>query len=350
MAEDLVSLVPVFKIEVDGAELAAESRAAVQSVRFEEELNVASMFVIKLSTMDVEKGDWKFLDLQTFHLGTEVKLYFGMDSYEEMMVGETTSIEPSFGKGISAIEVRGYDRLHRLRFGKKRRTFTDMKDSDIISTIAGDWGLTPDTEDSGTVNPYVYQNNLSDLEFVLERAKRIRYEVGVKNKTLAFKSSKEKDSESLSLEYKADFDEFAVKLSARYEGHEFMVQGWDFKKKEPISGKAKIGNEVSKMSAKKSGAEMTESAFGASSSSVVDEHPQDASDAEKVAIARFNTHITESVTGEGKCAGMPSLRAGKTIKVKGIGMFSGIYYVTQTTHSIDEKGYNTSFKVRRVGV
>jgi len=45
-----------------------------------------------------------------------------------------------------------------------------MKDSDIISTIAGDWGLTPDTEDSGTVYPYVYQNNLSDLEFVLERA------------------------------------------------------------------------------------------------------------------------------------------------------------------------------------
>jgi len=54
---------------------------------------------------------------------------------------ETTSIEPSFGKGISAIEIRGYDRLHRLRFGKKRRTFTNMKDSDIISTIAGDWDL-----------------------------------------------------------------------------------------------------------------------------------------------------------------------------------------------------------------
>ena len=350
MAADVVSLVPVFKIEVDGTELAAGSRAAVQGVRFEDELNVASMFVLKLSTSDIEKGDWQFLDLKTFHIGSEIRLYFGMDSYEEMMVGETTSIEPSFGKGISAIEIRGYDRLHRLRFGKKRRTFTNMKDSDIISTIAGDWGLTPDTEDSGTVYPYVYQNNLSDLEFVLERAKRIGYEVCVKDKTLAFKSSKEKDSESLSLEYKADFDELAVKLSARYEGNEFVVQGWDFKKKEPISGKAKKGNEVSLMSAKKSGAEMTESAFGASISSVVDEHPQDTSDAEKVAIARFNSHIGESVTGEGKCLGLPSLRAGKTVKVKGIGMFSGIYYVTKTTHSIDEKGYHTSFRVRRVGI
>lgn len=350
MPDDIASLVPVFKIEVDGTELDSDSVAAVSSIRFEEELNSASMFMIKLTTFDLEKGDWRFLDLKTFHPGAGIRLSFGMDTHEEMINGEITSLEPSFSKDLSTIEIVGFDRMHRLRFGKKSRTFTNMADSDIISKIAIDWGLSAETSSSGTVHPYIYQNNQSDLEFALERARRIGYELHVKDKKLIFKPSREKDSESLVLEYKANLDEFTVKLNTRYEGTEFTVQGWDFKKKQFISGTAKKGKEVSKMSAEKSGAELTESAFGVIKSSIVDEHPQDASDAENIAAAKFNEHITQSLTGEGKCAGIPGIRAGKTIGIKGIGNFSGTYYVTQTIHSIDENGYNTTFKVRRVGI
>lgn len=121
-------------------------------------------------------------------------------------------------------------------------------------------------------------------------------------------------------------------------------------KKDTISATAKSGNKVSQMSSKETGSDMTKSAFGASSSAVVDEYLVDASDAEKVAVARYNAHLVESVTGEGRGAGYSSVRAGKTVEITGIGRFEGIYYVTSTTHTIDTTGYNTSFKVRRVGV
>jgi len=87
LAADVVSLVPVFKIEVDGTELAAGSRAAVQGVRFEDELNVASMFVLKLSTSDIEKGTGNFLDLKNFILAAKSGYISEWNSYEEMMVG-----------------------------------------------------------------------------------------------------------------------------------------------------------------------------------------------------------------------------------------------------------------------
>lgn len=351
MTEEEISTVPVFKIEVDGTELSPDILTTVESVKFEEEINTASMLVIKLSSRDFDKLTWRFIDLVDFHLGSEVKLYMGTDSNELMMVGEIVSIEPLFSKGFSSVEIRGYDRLHRLRFGKKRRTFSDMTDSDIASTIAGDWDLSPEVEDTGTTHPYMYQNNQSDLEFLLERAKRIRYEVFVEDKTLNFRPGKEDDSESMTLEYMVDLDEFLVKLSARYEGSEVVAQGWDFMKKEPITFTAKSGDEISRMSAEETGAAMTETAFGASSNFVVDQFLMDASDAEKVAIAKYNAHLVESVTGTGKCEkGNPLLRKGKTIEIKGTDRFSGIYYVTSTSHTSDAGGYKTSFKVRRVGV
>lgn len=350
MPENIVSTVPIFKVKVDGNDLSADAMAAIESVVFEEELNTASMFILKLATSDFEKGAWQYVDLEYFRLGSEVKIYMGMDDLVLMIVGEITSLKPSFSEISPTIEIRGYDRLHRLRFGSKRRTFMDAKDSDIASAIAGEWGLSAKSEDTGTVHSHIYQNNQSDLKFLLQRAKRIRYEVFVDDKILHFQSPKESDPASLTLEYRVDLEEFSVELSARYEGDRVVVQGWDLMKKKQISAMAKEGDEVSMMNAKDTGSNMTKSAFGSSSSYIVDEHLVDVSDAEDLAVASYNSHLVESVTGDGKCVGIAKLRAGNTIEVKGIDRFSGTYYVTSTFHVIDRNGYNTSFKVRRVGV
>ena len=350
MPKNEVSTVPIFKVKVNGIELSADAMASIESVMFEEELNTASMFVLKLATSDFKKGAWQYVDLKVFRLGGEVTLYMGMDNLVLMIVGEITSLKPSFSESTSTIEIRGYNRLHRLRFGLKRRTFMDTKDSDIASTIAGEWGLGEKSEDTVTVHSHVYQNNLSDLEFILQRAKRIRYEVFVDDKILHFQSPKESESASMTLEYSVDLEEFSAELSARYEGDEVVVQGWDFMNKKQISAMSKRGNRMSMMNAKDTGTNMTKSAFGTFSSYIVDEQLVDISDAEKLAVARYNSHLSGSVTGEGKCTGIPELRAGKTIEIKGIDRFSGTYYVTSTFHVIDSSGYTTSFKVRRVGI
>jgi len=211
----------------------------------------------------------------------------------------TTSIEPSFEKEYCDRNKR-IRQAHRLRFGKKRRTFTIWRQWYNLDN-SGDWGLTPDTEDSGTVYPYVYQNNLSDLEFVLERQKRIGYEVCWRTRRWLLSLQKKKILNPCPLNI-SGFRWISSKLSARYEGNESCT-GMGFQKKEPISGKAKKGNEVSLMSAKKSGAEMTESAFGHQY------HLFGWTSArhfrcEKVAIARF-IHISANRWQEKECLGLP---------------------------------------------
>lgn len=345
---------PSFKVEVNGKEIHEKVLAAFESVIFEDEINTASMFILKLSSFDYREGNWKFIDLDDFRLGSETKLYMGMDKNEPMMTGEIVSIEPHFGRDTSTVEIRSYDKLHRLSFGKKQRTFSNMKDSDVATRIAGDWGLSSQAEDTQITHLYMCQNNQNDLEFLLERARRLRNELFVNDSNLFFRPSKENDSPSLTLEYRVDLDEFSVKLKAVHEGSEFLVKGWDFMKKEIISASAADKDKISEMGAKEIGTKMTKSAFGSGSSSfssvIVDEQIESLSDAEKIAAAQYNSYLVNSVTGEGKCAGIPELRAGKTISVKGVGRFSGTYYVTSTSHVIDNDGYSTTFKVRRVGV
>jgi uncharacterized protein involved in type VI secretion and phage assembly len=50
--------------------------------------------------------------------------------------------------------------------------------------------------------------------------------------------------------------------------------------------------------------------------------------------------------GSGNCIGIPKLRAGDRVEIRGIGKrFSGTYTLSKVTHTIDSGGYRTSFEV-----
>ena len=55
------------------------------------------------------------------------------------------------------------------------------------------------------------------------------------------------------------------------------------------------------------------------------------------------------ISGEGLCIGRTDLRAGKVIKIEGLGRrFSGLYYVTATRHTYTPAaGYRTAITVKR---
>ena len=56
----------------------------------------------------------------------------------------------------------------------------------------------------------------------------------------------------------------------------------------------------------------------------------------------------EMVTASGTTIGLPELRAGMQVIIKGLGTrLSGIYFVLESTHTINDSGYITRFKARR---
>src|SRR5262249_51613917 len=107
-----------------------------------------------------------------------------------MFKGEVVGVEPSFeGGSDERIVLRALNRLHRLTRGRRTRTFERQSDADIVLQIAGENGLAAGPPSPETSVPYdrVVQDDQTDLEFLLERAARIGFEVTVDDRTLVFR-------------------------------------------------------------------------------------------------------------------------------------------------------------------
>jgi phage protein D len=325
--------------------------AGVNEVVIEDEVNTPVMFNVTLGITDVLSGEWRGIDLTTFKPGDRVELFMGFDSPVKMVTGEITALDITFDK-YSCMEIRGYDLLHRLRRGAKRRTFQNVTDGDIASTMASDSGLSSQVTATSTMYPYVFQNNVSDYDFLIERMKRIGYEMLVRDRTLHFRVPQEAMTPSVSLTYGTDIERFWVGLNMQPFATSVEARGWDLAAKQEITSTATKGDELSLMGGKESGYDLAKAAFGASTATITDEAILDANEGGIVAKAYYNCNLAKFITGKGVCTGNPDIRAGVTIEVRGIGdRFSGNYYVVSSRHVYDyEQGYQTSFKVRRNAV
>ena len=340
-----------YKIKLNGSPLSKEYFNSVEVVSIEDEINLPVMFNVKLNLMDNKSGNIHGIDLKAFKPGDKVSISMGLDDVAPMVSGEITSIEVNLGEH-SVVELRGYDMLHRLRMGTRSKAFIKKKDSEIAAEIAKEHGLTIQADETKTVYPFIFQNNQSNYEFLLERAARIDYEVYVEDKKLYFvKSRSQKAPKLKDLVYKKDFDNLTLELRALTRGSKVEVRGWDVKDKKEVSGEAKKGAETSKMGGKQSGFELSVSSLGESPISIPAENLIDLNEAKSIAAAAYNSLIREFISGEGKCWGNELLRAGQTVKLMGIDdRFNGIYYIVSTVHTIDTNGYITTFKVKRAGI
>jgi phage protein D len=71
-------------------------------------------------------------------------------------------------------------------------------------------------------------------------------------------------------------------------------------------------------------------------------------DATRAALAHLVDMASRLITASGSSVGMPTLRAGKTVTIAGLGArFDGTWRLTQTTHSIGGGGYTTTFQARK---
>ncbi len=295
-----------------------------------------------------------------FKEGDEITIQMGYDSkMTKMMVGEIVSVDASFREQDSSrFVIRGFDKGHRLSRGRKQRTFMNMKDSDIAAQIAGEMGLQADVEDSQIVHDHVFQNNLSNMDFLYARARAINFEVDVEDTKLSFKKPQTTGSSVATFEYQKNLRRCRFGLSTTHQVSEVQVRGWSPKEKKEIVGKAKAGDVYSKMSGDQSGGEVASGKFGSGNIvSVVSNSPLSSQEeADAMAKARLNELSMNFITGEAEVEGDPNIKSNKLIEFKGVGKkFEGLYLVVNATHTLKPgtgpgSGYVTRFSFKRAGV
>jgi phage protein D len=349
-ALEQVRVAPDHKVLIDGSELPLEVLVDVMDVTVCDYAAGASWFCVNMNNWHSDRQEFKYSDGPRFKEGVKLEVTLGYDArIVSLIKGEVTTLEPEFNQDEApTLKVQGYDSLHRFRRGRKTKSYIRQKDSDIARQIASNLGLSVQAEDTQVTHEYLLQDNLSDIDFLLERARRIRYEVVVENGTMHFRKVANDKSKVVSLEYGFTLRSFYPRLSTVSQVSEVLVQGWDAKTKKAIKGQARSGDVVSKMGGRQLGASITEGAFFAAKDIIVDKPVFSEGEANQIAKGKFNDMAAEFITGEGTAIGNGDIKAGKVIELLKLGeRFSGFYYVTSATHTIDSTGYTTKFTVER---
>lgn len=338
---------------VDGWPFSKELQASVEQVVVDEHVLLPAMFAI---TMHDPKQ--QILDKSGLRVGAEVEISVGQDKGQKPLIkGEVVAVECDYDELGGRIVARGYAASHRLHHGRRTRTFLDTTDSDIVKRVANEAEIEIDTiEPTTEVYSQVTQANLSDWDFLANRARQNGFELAMVEGKLHFgspqKSADAPDQAEVGPDADAPDDRqlifgkklvaFHGRLSAAEQVAEVEVRGWDAKNKRAVVGTATAGTIAAKLEL----AEPSSMAGLFGDATFVSVSRNLSSDREAEAAARAIADRIGSVFAEvdGTARGNPVLRAGTPVSLSGVGEdFSGKYVLSHVRHVIGAEGYRTHF-------
>ncbi|MBN1318102.1 MAG: VgrG-related protein [Anaerolineales bacterium] len=333
-----------FAIKLNGADAPSEMMDALQKVVVETDVHLPAMCTIRL--LDEEL---RWIDSDQLAVGTELIIEAqaqGETSSEKIFDGEITALEPELNPATPILQIRAYDRGHRLHRGRRQSTFVNSTDSDIAQQVAGNAGLQTDAGSTSEVFDHVWQNNQTDWELLQERAHRIGYSCYVEESKLCFKE-REPQGE-VALEWGMTLTRFRPRLSTSGQVEKVVVKGWDPSKKESISEEVTNGRRQPEIGESRPGGQVAQSAFGSAGEMVIVDRPiHSVNEAKSMAQSIADELSGNFVRADGEALGNPNIKAGCNVNVSAVGdRFSGKYYVTRATHTYTPGGrYTVNFNV-----
>jgi phage protein D len=261
--------------------------------------------------------------------------------------------------------------LHRLRPRQYTTTWTDKRDSEIAENIATlkdknkqrfplPIVTDPNAKAKEPQLPYVAQKNEYDLDFLLARARQRGYVVYVsegnpdgqgaeREPHLYFGPSNAthpaRRDVSFELKWGISLIDFKPTLTTANQIKSVTVNSWNRATRQPIRETVTLDDR--RLNLNRDLHDMLD-VGNPREEFVVDEPVYTPAQARERALAVLMDRHKEIVKASGTCVGLPDLHAGQRVQIAGVGArFSGTYFVTETTHTINDSGYTTRFNARR---
>lgn len=294
--------------------------------------------------------DFLYFDRDTLDFGRDLAVKVGDATIFD---GRITALEAHFPEGRPPeIAVLAEDRFQDLRMTRRSRTFVDSSDSDVMSRIARDHGLTPQIDVSGPMHKVLAQVNQSDLAFLRERARAVGAELWMEGQTLHATARAGRSGTSRRLALGRELREFSALADLAGQRTSVTVGGWDVAGKSALAAQATDSAISGEVGGDESGVSILQSALGERKEAIAHGVPINEQEAQARADAHFRGLARRFVTGQGIAEPDPPLRVGSTAELSGLGpLFSGRYYVADVRHLFDGlKGLRTEFTAERPGL
>src|SRR6266852_6622353 len=191
--------VPAYRIILDAKELQPETND-IMSVTYSDSLTQIDSFDLSVNNWDAEALKFKYSDGTLFNPWKDVQVFMGYhrdgrDDRRRMLTGEITTLTPNFpASGAPTLSVRGLNLFHRFCTKQAVHSFVNQTDTEIAQYLvqqidevlrkkAPGLRVRLDDEDikgnKGTEQPvpFLLMNNQYPIVFLMERARRLGYDL-----------------------------------------------------------------------------------------------------------------------------------------------------------------------------
>lgn len=377
--------VPAFRILVNGQEL-RHVESDVVSLTYGDKKNGIDWAELTVNNWNPDgKGPptcWKYSDSGYLNPWQECEIWIGYynggtDQLQRMLVGELVRMTPHFSAdGPATMSVRALGVLNRFRNGQVNKDWRQTKDSQIFSdivtmvrnqTLQAIPNLTLQTSAAEIARNLADEKPIKTLtikqqyaiNFLLKRAEELDYELTAevsqgdigspRTVTLHFlPTDKVQRGNPINLEWGKTLISFEPELATANQVSEVIIRGYNPQTKQRFEGHAKPSDLVNQSVINPiSDLDVLQGPLAQKSEIITDIVVQ--SDAEVLELAQNHLRniLRKLVTCKGRTIGVPQLRTGVVVRIKGCGLrFDGDYVVEQSTHRIDDSGYTTEFTGR----
>ena len=222
------------------------------------------------------------------------------------------------------------DESIKMTIGRKNKFFEDVKDSEIIEEIIGDYGLDSEVETTDVTHKEMVQHHVTDWDFLVSRAEVNGKLVFVDDGKITVKAPDLSADPIVELAYGHNVFDFEAGMDARDQFATVKSSSWDFANQEIIEGEAEEpsiteqGNLTSSDLANVIGLEELPLQH---SGKITDNELKAWSDA-KLMRSRLS-----KIKGKVKIQGFSDIKPGDVIELAGFGdRFNGVAFVSAIGH------------------
>jgi phage protein D len=323
--------VALYSILVDGEAVDEALSGRIREVRILSYLRLPDMCTLSIVYQKGGEGEEQPIDAHPFDIGKPLEVKLGARDQlttTSLFRGEIVSLELNFGAGGVELMVRGFDRSHVLIRARHVRTFQNQTSSDIVSKVLGEAGLEAQCESTSDVHEFMQQDNETDWDFIWRLAERVGFEFVVQDKTAHFR--KPTAESPVELDWPQTLRSFRPRITATQQAGKVTLAAHDPKTKSVIDVTASTPNQVARIGVERS---TVAGAFDGADVHIATEPVKSQSEGTAVAQALLDKLANGYIAAEGVSDGNPSIRAGTSVQVSGLGnKYSGLYRVASATH------------------
>jgi Rhs element Vgr protein len=326
--------VVTFSVKVNGETIPDE--LSVFAIHIEKKVNRIAIAKITILDGEPNTGTFDASSSATFLPGAPITIEAGYDSKNEIIfkgviICQSIRIDSLIG---SALEIECRDAAVKMIVGRKSLTFSNKKDSEIISSIIGSYsGLTSDVTATNTTWPEQVQYYVTDWDYILALAEANGLIVTTLNGKITVNSPDSNTSSVLKVAYGDNLIEFNAKLNSSTQLGNVTSSTWDYKNQQIANSQATPNVAGSgNLSTKK-----LSEVIGLSTFQLQTSAPLETTDLNNWSKAQIVKSEFSKIIGEAKFQGTNLIDPGKYMTFEGLGdRFNGDYLISGVVHDLSQ--------------